>query len=761
MEFVPLLGKSRPEVEGTIHAQQGPPELKRYQNGDTFINWKPLGLSIMFDGRTETLSNIFVYNNSDGFSQFRGTLPHGLTFAETNSDIVRRLGEPQTKGGRPLPVWIRYDHLDPCVQGKGSYGVVNKVKRKIDDGIYCMKQIDIGQLSRRERDDAVNEVRILASLNSPYVIHYFDSFVEPESQLNIVMEFAKNGNLCEYLKSEQPHSLPEDTVWKFFIQIGLGLHHIHSSKILHRDIKTLNIFLDADNTVKIGDLGVAKLMGTASFAHTLVGTPYYLSPELCENKPYNEKSDIWAYGCVLYELCTFRHPFDADNQGALVLKILRGRFRPLEGYSADLCDVVARCLTRDPRQRPTLDDLFALPALRRRLLVLGMQAPPPFHVPGQPSSVPAVIHIGGGSRPGTSESAGEDAESFNSSLSSFARLVEAGQDTCRTAAAAGPPATATATVTVTQAAPQAPQPAGVLKTPPPQAGLRVEEVECGPGAPGGENMSRDDLGETAMYSGSEGSMIIHRPESPADPSPEGSPNPVAEMAAAQQGLGRMSVGSEEDGYLSPPPVGPALLSPPVARAPSAVAHRLVAGMGPGRPTVHPGAVGRSTEGPLAGPAKPAPARAAPGRGMMAGSPSVASVPNLAVVGQSPLKKHPPAAPAVPNSRSRKRTAAGKPVPLRAPLSRGRFLPGRRRSEADSELAAAVALLPKSVPESRPSTVASLEAEMGGGLEDMRMVDLDANPRLVRPGFPTPNARHPPTPSHGPPSIASMTRPHRF
>ena len=89
---------------------------------------------------------------------------------------------------------------------------------------------------------------------------------------------------------------------------------MHSKDVLHRDLKTMNVFLSKQDKVRLGDLGVAKVLSnTAAFAHTMVGTPYYLSPELCEEKPYNEKSDIWSLGCILYELCSLKHPFDANN----------------------------------------------------------------------------------------------------------------------------------------------------------------------------------------------------------------------------------------------------------------------------------------------------------------------------------------------------------------------------------------------------------------------------------------------------------------
>ena len=102
------------------------------------------------------------------------------------------------------------------------------------------------------------------------------------------------------------------------------------------------MFLSKEEDIRIGDLGVAKVLeDTTNFAHTMVGTPYYLSPEMCEQKPYNEKSDIWALGCIMYELATYKHPFDATNQGALILRILKGRFTPIPTtYSVDLAELI-------------------------------------------------------------------------------------------------------------------------------------------------------------------------------------------------------------------------------------------------------------------------------------------------------------------------------------------------------------------------------------------------------------------------------------
>jgi NIMA (never in mitosis gene a)-related kinase 1/4/5 len=99
----------------------------------------------------------------------------------------------------------------------------------------------------------------------------------------------------------------------------LALKHIHEKRILHRDIKTSNIFLTSNGTVKIGDFGISRILeGTKEETQSVVGTPYYMSPEVCQSKPYSYKSDIWALGCCLYELCTLKHAFDAKNLLGLV-----------------------------------------------------------------------------------------------------------------------------------------------------------------------------------------------------------------------------------------------------------------------------------------------------------------------------------------------------------------------------------------------------------------------------------------------------------
>jgi NIMA (never in mitosis gene a)-related kinase len=179
------------------------------------------------------------------------------------------------------------------------------------------------------------------------------------------MEYCDAGDLSQFLNTNHQigKNLPEDKIWRYFIQICLGLLHIHAKKIVHRDIKSMNMFMTKDDKIKIGDLGVAKVLMQTQFAKTFVGTPYYLSPEICEEKPYNEKSDIWALGCILYEMCTYKHPFNATNQAALILKILKGKFDSIpKEYSADMKKVIDLILQKNHFKRPTVIQLLTNPS---------------------------------------------------------------------------------------------------------------------------------------------------------------------------------------------------------------------------------------------------------------------------------------------------------------------------------------------------------------------------------------------------------------
>lgn len=241
--------------------------------------------------------------------------------------------------------------------GQGSYGSVFKARRHRDGAFVAIKVLDLNEVPENEHEAALNEVRIMAALRHENVVRYEHSFVEGHC-LYIAMELCTLGDLRRALDERRGALLPETLVLSYLEQLLGGLAYLHSNRIIHRDLKTSNIFLASSSrgaVLRIGDLGVARLLSSRSkCARTLVGTPYYISPELLENKSYDSSSDVWALGCILYELLTLRHPFEAANQGALVLKILEGRYRPPSTvFSTGLRSLVGACLRHKPGRRPT------------------------------------------------------------------------------------------------------------------------------------------------------------------------------------------------------------------------------------------------------------------------------------------------------------------------------------------------------------------------------------------------------------------------
>ena len=150
------------------------------------------------------------------------------------------------------------------VLGKGVFGSVIIVKRKQDKEIYAMKRVKISGLTKRELENSFNEVRLLASLNHKNVIGYREAFYDQNSNtLNIVMEFADDGDLSTKIKKSLKNKIyfDERMIWSTLIQILEGLKYLHKSDIIHRDLKSANIFLTKKGFVKIGDLNVSKIIG--------------------------------------------------------------------------------------------------------------------------------------------------------------------------------------------------------------------------------------------------------------------------------------------------------------------------------------------------------------------------------------------------------------------------------------------------------------------------------------------------------------------
>ncbi|XP_048418462.2 uncharacterized protein LOC125467089 isoform X1 [Stegostoma tigrinum] len=245
------------------------------------------------------------------------------------------------------------------IVGKGAYGTAVLYRKKDDDSLVILKEINMHELNHIERQRAMNEVKVLSMLDHPNIINYYDSF-EEDGVLMIEMEYADGGTLAQYL-AQQGQELEEQQILNLFHQMVAAISYLHKHNVLHRDLKTANLFLTKKGEVKLGDFGVAKVMTTGSEAHTILGTPFYISPEICEGKCYNDKSDIWSLGCILYEMACRQRTFEGTNLPAVVNKIMKGQFAPItDKYSAEFKALVMDMLQKEPQYRPSAHELLHL-----------------------------------------------------------------------------------------------------------------------------------------------------------------------------------------------------------------------------------------------------------------------------------------------------------------------------------------------------------------------------------------------------------------
>nr|XP_033807302.1 serine/threonine-protein kinase Nek9 isoform X1 [Geotrypetes seraphini] len=255
------------------------------------------------------------------------------------------------------------------VLGHGAYGEATLYRRTEDDSLVVWKEVCLTRLSEKDRRDALNEIVILALLQHDNIIAYYNHFMD-NTTLLIELEYCNGGNLFDKIVRQKDVLFEEEMVIWYLFQIASAVSCIHRAGILHRDIKTLNIFLTKANLIKLGDYGLAKQLNSEySMAETCVGTLYYMSPELCQGVKYSFKSDIWAVGCVLFELLTLTRTFDATNPLNLCVKIVQGNWAiDLDSsiYSPEMIDMVRACLQQDPEERPTAEEILERPLIIRR-----------------------------------------------------------------------------------------------------------------------------------------------------------------------------------------------------------------------------------------------------------------------------------------------------------------------------------------------------------------------------------------------------------
>ncbi|XP_075795526.1 serine/threonine-protein kinase Nek4 isoform X2 [Pelodiscus sinensis] len=253
--------------------------------------------------------------------------------------------------------------------GKGSYGEVSLVRHRQDNRQYVIKKLNLKHASSRERKAAEQEAQLLSQLKHPNIVTYRESWEGEDGLLYIVMGFCEGGDLYHKLKEQKGILLPENQVVEWFVQIAMALQYLHEKHILHRDLKTQNVFLTRTNIIKVGDLGIARVLENQyDMASTLIGTPYYMSPELFSNKPYNYKSDVWALGCCVYEMATLKHAFNAKDMNSLVYRIIEGKLPPMpKDYSPQLAELIRTMLNKKPEERPSVKSILRQPYIKHQI----------------------------------------------------------------------------------------------------------------------------------------------------------------------------------------------------------------------------------------------------------------------------------------------------------------------------------------------------------------------------------------------------------
>eukprot|EP01022_Parablepharisma_sp_SALTPOND_P013779 TRINITY_DN1848_c0_g1_i5.p1 TRINITY_DN1848_c0_g1~~TRINITY_DN1848_c0_g1_i5.p1 ORF type:complete len:638 (+),score=41.35 TRINITY_DN1848_c0_g1_i5:123-1916(+) len=242
--------------------------------------------------------------------------------------------------------------------GAGGCGQVYLVKEKATDKEYAMKEIMTAGKSAKKYENESKVMELLCKLDHKNIVKIIDSFSLPiMGKYVIVMEYCKGGSLEDIFKSHKKahEAIPESKI----IQWLLGLQYMHNMGVMHRDLKPDNILFDGKGTLKIGDFGISKVM-TEKYAHTRVGTLYYMSPEAIQGK-HGPATDMWGLGCVLYTLCCLARPFKCKDLLLLQKKIIDPNMHPApipDQYSLELRALVESMLNKDPNKRPQVKDVF-------------------------------------------------------------------------------------------------------------------------------------------------------------------------------------------------------------------------------------------------------------------------------------------------------------------------------------------------------------------------------------------------------------------
>ncbi|XP_022371801.1 serine/threonine-protein kinase SIK1 isoform X2 [Enhydra lutris kenyoni] len=253
--------------------------------------------------------------------------------------------------GQQKPLRVGFYDVERTL-GKGNFAVVKLARHRVTKTQVAIKIIDKTRLDSSNLEKIYREVQIMKLLNHPHIIKLYQ-VMETKDMLYIVTEFAKNGEMFDYLTSNG--HLSENEARKKFWQILSAVEYCHSHHIVHRDLKTENLLLDGSMDIKLADFGFGNFYKSGEPLSTWCGSPPYAAPEVFEGKEYEgPQLDIWSLGVVLYVLVCGSLPFDGPNLPALRQRVLEGRFRIPFFMSQDCETLIRRMLVVDPAKRITI-----------------------------------------------------------------------------------------------------------------------------------------------------------------------------------------------------------------------------------------------------------------------------------------------------------------------------------------------------------------------------------------------------------------------
>uniref|UniRef100_A0AAQ4RH40 non-specific serine/threonine protein kinase n=1 Tax=Gasterosteus aculeatus aculeatus TaxID=481459 RepID=A0AAQ4RH40_GASAC len=243
--------------------------------------------------------------------------------------------------------------------GEGSYGSVFKAIHKESGQVVAIKQVPV----ESDLQEIIKEISIMQQCDSPYVVKYYGSYFK-NTDLWIVMEYCGAGSVSDIIRLRNK-TLTEDEIATILKSTLKGLEYLHFMRKIHRDIKAGNILLNTEGHAKLADFGVAgQLTDTMAKRNTVIGTPFWMAPEVIQEIGYNCVADIWSLGITSIEMAEGKPPYADIHPMRAIFMIPTNpppTFRKPELWSDDLTDFVKKCLVKNPEQRATATQLLQHP----------------------------------------------------------------------------------------------------------------------------------------------------------------------------------------------------------------------------------------------------------------------------------------------------------------------------------------------------------------------------------------------------------------